>query len=1193
MNVYKNVTLFKKKDEAFTFLNTHPEFKLYAVDIHVKRGQKSGPKYFLVSKPKDIYNYMTKIYDDKPTQMCFYEHWNDLPVCLFIDFDLKNPPAELVAKRGDPILINFFEKTCQILRDHYQININSGDFLVQNSSREDKISFHIKCKHVRFNNILQQKYFWLKHKDEFDYEVDMAVYQTHMALRTVYSHKYRPDGARYTSKPTSLFDKPVQKTFRKYSVTDFSLNNTVFDIPIINPPDNLNVNGNANNNANGSEREPRRNRNPNGTIKSEEQLLQSVSGYRPNYPNSPIKELMENLKNTRAVDYNQWIFVCWALKAISEVNNDELYFNTFIEFSKQAKEFDKNSCLYYWRKAKRHSPNNNTDKKLFGKKSLIKWAKDDTGYVYQEPLRNLFAEAEKNNFYNMDVVKINQKYLGDIDQYFTGVETVFIKSGQGSDKTGKAIKFISNLRERRILHNRPWNGSLTCISRRNLATTISSKSRKGYFGYVKGEMPLVFIQNYGDLKPEQYSETENIAITPNSLVHLFQNNHVPAKTIMWIDEITAFLEYLTCENLKNNRINCMRILEWYIANVDYLLITDADISDDAFKIINMMRGNKSARFVWNEYKTDRNKYHFISKYDKLITICKQQLADGKNIYICTDTKKQTEHLQYLFKEYSPLVYNSDTPKQFRDYLKNIDEEWMKQRVVITNSVNEYGISYDDSGLLDEPHFHSIYGIFKGDILMAQGVNQLLHRVRHTQSNNIYIHLEKYSKQYFDTSLKNIKEMIQRGDKVIKTLLKEDDLLGIRCKVLNLNPDGYHNAITSGNLVFDEILARKIRTMCETYNDFYRWLKFYIEDAGGVIETDHCTDLLEDNYTYENFKDSVKDLQAEDKDVPYIVGARDISKDDLSFILCKSELSDVEKYKIKKFMIKYVTGFKCIDAELVKYIIRNKRFLEQIENFQIYMYEDFRKKTLGETSVDYTSSVGINSKIIMLIMVKELLELGGWNSNLDFSETHTISCGNDSPPMTENIKTYIKTNKDKLRKYFGDAGRIRIKQDTMVNFMGFILRIVNFTFGDVMTFNKTRVTVDDKRIYIYKFCWKNFCPDLARNHANTISWPILGREFDLTLQTEILLNKTINKPICQLEITNLNQNVIDYLLANENQTTTLTKYTGLDGTLGELLETYYNTDEYSNTPKLFFHDMEPMKYDSDTSDDEFQELFIHD
>lgn len=799
---------------------------------------------------------------------------------------------------------------------------------------------------------------------------------------------------------------------------------------------------------------------------------------------SQVKYLTILLSKERATDYTKWLNVGIMLYNISP--NEDL-FNIFDEFSQKCPEkYPGRTDLYKkWKKLITKSNKNKTiEKNILTFGSLIHWVKEDNPDIkLKKPLRNFFQEAEQNNFFGIEVEKIEQRYLPDLE--FGTAKTLFVKSGQGTNKTGQIVKLVNKIAHSHL----DYKGLIGVASRCNLITTLVSKFKNGYYGYKKNiDPPLIDVENYQNVPAFSFSETDNLFITPNSLPKIAKGGKIPLKTILVIDEITPFLEYLCSPTLANCRIHAYDILEWYIKSVEYLVISDADISDDVLKIIMKIR-NQPAKMIWNTYPADENIYIFVKAYEDMIKYAIKLLNEGKNIYFCTDTKAETKKIAEYLKDFKPLIYNSDTSAEGRDKLMNIEEEWSKERVIITNSVNEYGVSYDDSAIFETPHFHTIFSILHGNTITAQGANQLFHRVRHTVSSQIYIHLDKVKSSYGDTSLHSMKLMVQRGEQMISDILCISDL--DNTKQIKIDDDGNFVSINDN---FNEILARVCRSRFESRYNFREYLEKYITLAGGTI----MSVIFSDTMDISGEADIEKDVNITAKDIPLILNAKEIKRHKFLDLMNKKVLEDDERYSIIKYLILDAFGIEKLTMSLVIAYVQRQNIIRQLKNFRKYLSYDWKQYVINKSHDDYLCTMGTNSDIAKFKLIHDMLKIMGWSPKINLTQEKTYRGGTTNADVLSNeILAYYKKHDKLLRNVFGNSSRISYK-NTMktIQFMDMLKNIINETFGEVMVKDVIRHTVRNgnktNKEYAYKYRWNyhkgqevdNNLPQLPALNINT-------------------------------------------------------------------------------------------------------------
>ena len=185
-----NCYTFLKKSDALKQLEklNNTEYKLFSGDT--KNPDYPGGKIFFVTSCNYIYK---SIFEDEENKYC-YENYNDSQkVKLFFDIDYKfNTDTDVdiddIDKYIEIVLGNALidiEKMLNIIN----ININNQTFIICDSNRPEKISFHIIFPNIIFDNVISIKNL-IEHtfpnKNSF---IDTSVYKT-SSLRCLFCYKF-------------------------------------------------------------------------------------------------------------------------------------------------------------------------------------------------------------------------------------------------------------------------------------------------------------------------------------------------------------------------------------------------------------------------------------------------------------------------------------------------------------------------------------------------------------------------------------------------------------------------------------------------------------------------------------------------------------------------------------------------------------------------------------------------------------------------------------------------------------------------------------------------------------------------------------------------------------------------------------------------------------------------------------------
>jgi P4 family phage/plasmid primase-like protien len=150
------------------------------------------------------------------------------------------------------------------------------------------------------------------------------------------------------------------------------------------------------------------NQNPNQN--ANQNSIQNIASTKQDNSDNAIlaRKYVKLLSAKRAINYQDWIVVCWTLKSISNTLLPE-----FLEFSKLCKDkYDEQACIKFWNDA------NGSEKGLRGYTiaSLIRWAKEDNYEGYMKIMREKICKFLDSGLLNTDydVAKIvHEMYKND------------------------------------------------------------------------------------------------------------------------------------------------------------------------------------------------------------------------------------------------------------------------------------------------------------------------------------------------------------------------------------------------------------------------------------------------------------------------------------------------------------------------------------------------------------------------------------------------------------------------------------------------------------------------------------------------------------------------------------------------------------------------------------------------------------
>ena len=342
------------------------------------------------------------------------------------------------------------------------------------------------------------------------------------------------------------------------------------------------------------------------------------------------------------------------------------------------------------------------------------------------------------NYYNFET-----KYVGNINDYFIDRQIMFIKSKMGSGKSTSSVNFIKQNNFKSIL-------IISC--RRSLTSTIYDKLKQNN----------IQIDNYLKMNKNNIKNSKNLIISPDSIEKL----SYPLKKFdfIWIDESVSFIHYLT-DCIYINKTNFI-IIQYLLQNANKILLTDADFT---LQIINFYKDIfiKSNNYVYLHYwfKNEINiQYNlFNNDNEKLLQNIKQDLENHKKLYIACDTLTGTKKIYEQIIEMNIiqltdiLVINSETSKSCIKINNDVNNNWIKFRVIIVSPSIIFGLDFN------QPHIHKVYSILKGGTITAREATQQINRIRNILDKIVDIYLSKKKNSNYETNLLNIKYLSETND----------------------------------------------------------------------------------------------------------------------------------------------------------------------------------------------------------------------------------------------------------------------------------------------------------------------------------------------------------------------------------------------------------------------------------------------
>ena len=245
-----------------------------------------------------------------------------------------------------------------------------------------------------------------------------------------------------------------------------------------------------------------------------------------------------------------------------------------------------------------------------------------------------------------------------------------------------------------------------------------------------------------------------------------------------IDETTSLLLDAAVSDLvpKEN----MAILMHVMAAARKLICMDVNLPTSTLEAIQTLRPCNpyyttpaGLPLVQEIHKPYENKIVFEDSFDIWRCGIQEELLMGKNIVICSDSKKELIALcEDLPDTVKKRVYVCGHP--YREELQDVNEVWSGFQVVA------YSPSIVTATSFTNEHFNTVYGLFTYSSLSARAFAQQLHRVRNLGSKTIVVHAITPTAKY----LRNQAKLVQEFDVASGTLADARTPLNVFRKLFN-------------------------------------------------------------------------------------------------------------------------------------------------------------------------------------------------------------------------------------------------------------------------------------------------------------------------------------------------------------------------------------------------------------------------
>jgi len=220
--------------------------------------------------------------------------------------------------------------------------------------------------------------------------------------------------------------------------------------------------------------------------------------------------------------------------------------------------------------------------------------------------------------------------------------------------------------------------------------------------------------------------------------------------VVIIDEITSFLEQMDSglhgDNLDFNRMVVVKLLQ----DAKQIICMDADIVPKVWEFLNEILPNEIIHMNYDISQAHHKKIIMFRDKEsekECWQLLFEFIRDGKNINICLGNKNYGDRLAVELQKLNINYAYYHKDNQLTQYLQDnttVSDLWKRYQVVMFTSTVSIGIDFNDS------HFYSQFVFGESKTNTVRELNQMMNRVRHTETETIYVYNTIRNDMYPDT-----------------------------------------------------------------------------------------------------------------------------------------------------------------------------------------------------------------------------------------------------------------------------------------------------------------------------------------------------------------------------------------------------------------------------------------------------------
>lgn len=458
--------------------------------------------------------------------------------------------------------------------------------------------------------------------------------------------------------------------------------------------------------------------------------------YEYNINDEQFKEIINKLDLSQCNNFKDWFRVSCICKYHNKLQ-------IWDDWSKKGEKYNKINNLKIWKYINTKLDINYLCKLL------------DIKQIKKYKLINYDIKKENNNY---EYIEYNNKYVFDSNyketQYnyklFNKFDTTILKSCPGSGKTTAVAEHV-----KKYMEANPGTKFLSIVDRVTLAQQHAQSFQS------------INIQTYQNKKINPL-KCQSFVCCINSLEKLIHLSKEEKKDyIIFIDEITSFLNLTHNKTLDNNIKNVYNTLMSLIKNAKKVIVADAIIMDNVEAFLNLRIKQKQTKTLYisnNHLKFKGVPAVQVKNEDKMLEMIAKQCEDKKPFLCGSDSAEEVTKWYNFCKSRAPeeeqhkyLLLTADT----KFIITDATAQFAGCYVFYSPSVT-YGVDFS----IATPQ--NVYIYQKGESILPHGSYQQSTRTRNIETLYFYSKDTEHFANY--ESLDDTKHKLSESIKTFNTLL---------------------------------------------------------------------------------------------------------------------------------------------------------------------------------------------------------------------------------------------------------------------------------------------------------------------------------------------------------------------------------------------------------------------------------------